>query len=234
LYIYQGRIMKRSEINDLIDEAIDFFKTKRFFLPPFAFYSLQEWQRIGRNAQEIFDLGLGWDVTDFGSDTFHSRGLMLFTLRNGLLNNKIYPKPYAEKIMVVGPDQVTPFHYHWDKIEDIINRGGGDLVFKFFESTENDEFDQRPVELQKDGIKTTLKAGEELCLKPGESVQLPTKLYHTFYGRTSTVMVGEVSMVNNDAQDNNFYGGLPRFSKIEEDVEPKYLLCNDYEKFLKL
>ena len=79
-----------------------------------------------------------------------------------------------------------------------------------------------------------LKAGEELCLKPGESVQLPTKLYHTFYGRNSTVMVGEVSMVNNDAQDNNFYGGIPRFSEIEEDVEPKYLLCNDYQYFLEL
>jgi len=225
-------LMKRSEINGFIAEAIDFFKSKHFFLPPFAFYSLEDWKKVGNNAQEIFDLGLGWDVTDFGSNNFFSKGLLLFTLRNGLLNSKKYPKTYAEKIMVVEPDQVTPFHYHWDKMEDIINRGGGDLVFKFFASKKNDEFDQRPVEIQRDGIKTIIQTGEELCLRPGESVQLPTKMYHMFYGRNSKVMVGEVSMVNNDAQDNNFYGGLPRFSEIEEDAEPKYLLCNDYVKFL--
>ena len=35
---------------------------------------------------------------------------------------------YAEKVLIVDPDQVTPFHFHWVKTEDIINRGGGELV----------------------------------------------------------------------------------------------------------
>jgi hypothetical protein len=46
-------------------------------------------------------------------------------------------------------------------------------------------------------------------------------------------MIGEVSMVNDDASDNRFLE-VGRFPEIEEDVEPKYLLCNDYQKFLAL
>jgi len=41
-------------------------------------------------------------------------------------------------------------------------------------------------------------------------------------------------MVNDDATDNNFYGGCPRFSEIDEDEEVKYLLCTDYKDFLFL
>jgi D-lyxose ketol-isomerase len=41
-------------------------------------------------------------------------------------------------------------------------------------------------------------------------------------------MVGEVSTVNDDENDNRFLEPLGRFSEIVED-EPKYrLLCNEY------
>lgn len=36
----------------------------------------------------------------------------------------------AEKIMIVREGQVTPYHFHWYKMEDIINRGGGNLINK--------------------------------------------------------------------------------------------------------
>jgi len=46
-------------------------------------------------------------------------------------------------------------------------------------------------------------------------------------------VVGEVSMVNDDHHDNFFYDEVGRFPEILEDVEPAYLLVNDYSKFLK-
>jgi D-lyxose ketol-isomerase len=44
-------------------------------------------------------------------------------------------------------------------------------------------------------------------------------------------MVGEVSAVNDDDTDNRFYEPLPRFSTIEEDEPPYYLLCTDYPDY---
>jgi len=224
--------MNRSQINQIIENAMLFFKSMNFYLPEFAYYSIDDWKVVINDAQEIFDLGLGWDITDFGSGDFYNFGLTLFTLRNGSLNNQLYQKPYAEKIMLVKVDQVTPYHYHWHKVEDIINRGGGDLVFKLNYSTPDDEMEESLVETVVDGIKKRIQPGEELVLHPGQSITLPQKMYHTFFGRNNDVLVGEVSMINDDTTDNRFYGGLPRFSEIEEDEKPKYLLVTDYEKYL--
>ena len=224
--------MKRSQINQWIEEAIEFFREMKFNLPRFAFFSIDDWKERLADAGEVFELGLGWDLTDFGEGDFENLGLTLFTLRNGKLNSKKYPKPYAEKIMMVRPGQVTPYHYHWNKMEDIINRGGGDLIFHLYYADKNDKFANIPVQVVCDGIKRTIAPGEKLILKPGESLTLPQKLYHKFYAENGSALVGEVSMVNDDATDNRFYRDLPRFSRIEEDVPPKYLLCNDYEKFL--
>ncbi len=133
--------------------------------------------------------------------------------------------------MIARPNQVTPYHFHWDKMEDIINRGGGDLVFELYNATKDEKLADTPVQFSQDGISKSVKAGEQVVLKPGESLTLPPYLYHKFYGQTSPVMIGEVSMVNDDANDNRFLE-VTRFPDIEEDEDPKYLLCNDYEKFL--
>jgi len=45
------------------------------------------------------------------------------------------------------------------------------------------------------------------------------------------VLVGEVSKVNDDNTDNRFYESVGRFSAIEEDEAPLYLLVNDYERY---
>ena len=47
--------------------------------------------------------GLGWDVTDYGLGQYEKTGLALITLRNGLPGGK----PYAEKIMLSQPLQVS-------------------------------------------------------------------------------------------------------------------------------
>jgi hypothetical protein len=136
--------------------------------------------------------------------------------------------------MVSDEEQETPMHYHWNKTEDIINRGGGNLVMELFMATDDDEFSQEPVTVSIDGILTTVKAGESLILKPGQSICLRQRLYHRFYGQKGKgmVLIGEVSMVNDDASDNNFYDGIGRFPEIEEDEKPVRLLVNDYEKYL--
>jgi D-lyxose ketol-isomerase len=225
--------MKRSEINKIIEESITFFRSMNFFLPPFAYFSIDEWEKTKNNAQEIFDLKLGWDITDFGLSKFAECGLVLFAIRNGVLNSNKYSKPYAEKVMIARSGQVTPFHFHWDKMEDIINRGGGGLAFELYNATENEELADTPVQYSQDGINKVIDAGQKLVLRPGESLTLPPYLYHKFYGEGGPVLIGEVSMVNDDASDNRFLE-VGRFPEIEEDATPKYLLCNDYQKFLKI
>jgi len=46
------------------------------------------------------------------------------------------------------------------------------------------------------------------------------------------VLIGEVSMVNDDANDNRFFEVIGRFPEIEEDEKPVRLLVNDYAKYL--
>jgi D-lyxose ketol-isomerase len=55
-------------------------------------------------------------------------------------------------------------------------------------------------------------------------------LFHQFWGEEGCgeVMVGEVSMVNDDNGDNFFYKPVGRFPEIEEDEAPIYLLGQDY------
>ncbi|MFR1280879.1 MAG: D-lyxose/D-mannose family sugar isomerase [Parabacteroides distasonis] len=43
-------------------------------------------------------------------------------------------KSYCEKIMMVREGQVTPVHFHWKKMEDIINRGACYIVYALMES----------------------------------------------------------------------------------------------------
>jgi D-lyxose ketol-isomerase len=79
--------MKRSEINQIISEAIKTFAQFQFRLPPFAYWTSEDWKSKGHEADEIRDHALGWDVTDFGLNNFNRFGLTLFTLRNGKVND---------------------------------------------------------------------------------------------------------------------------------------------------
>ena len=201
-------------------------------LPEWASWSPEKWKGTYEKCSEIVDNKLGWDITDFGSGDFNRQGLSLFTIRNGNWDKK--DKMYCEKIMVAGEEQETPMHFHWNKTEDIINRGGGNLVMELFMATDDDKFSDKPVTASIDGILTTVKAGVPLILYPGQSICLKSRVYHRFYGQKGNgrVLIGEVSMVNDDANDNRFYDTIGRFPEIEEDVKPVHLLVNDYSKYL--
>ena len=219
--------MKRSEINACIREFRAALDGICFKLPPFCDIPAAEWKNLGHDYDEIRERMLGWDITDFGSGDFRKTGLQLVTIRNGKLGDP-NSKTYAEKIMLVRENQVTPLHFHWSKMEDIINRGGADLAVQVWMADEREEQSDRPVPVTTDGITKTVPAGTVLYLKPGESITMQRYLYHTFWGSGGDVVVGEVSMVNDDTKDNRFLEKLPRFAEIEEDEAPEYLLCNEY------
>lgn len=221
--------MKRSQINAYIREAKDFLAERRFHLPRWAYWSPDDWKKAGHEADEIRRRMLGWDLTDFGSGDFESRGLLLFTLRNG---DKDDPsgKTYAEKILIVREGQLTPMHFHWYKMEDIINRGGGNLVCRLYASDEEEGLSDEPIVVSIDGIRRRVEPGGEIVLEPGDSITLEPKVYHEFWGEPGTgmVLLGEVSKVNDDRADNRFYEECGRFPEIEEDEEPLHLLCTEY------
>ncbi len=226
--------MKRSEINQLIRGAEAFFAGFQFRLPRFASWTPEEWRTRGAEVREIADCNLGWDITDFGSGDFARCGLLLFTVRNGIMNHPDYPKAYAEKIMISRSEQVTPMHCHLLKREDIINRGGGNLVFELYNRAGERGLGDTPVEVVRDGEILTVKAGAKLVLAPGESITLPPDLFHTFYAEAgSAVMIGEVSSVNDDHADNLFYHPQNRFPAIGEDEAPYRLLVGDYEAYYR-
>lgn len=224
--------MKRSVINQKIREALLFFKEMNVKLPPWGYWSISQWKQHRKDCTEIFTNGLGWDLTDFGSDDYSKSGLLLFTLRNG--NLKEDRKSYAEKIMIVDEGQLTPMHFHWSKMEDIINRGGGNLIFQLCPSNATGGFAAHEFEISLDGIRKKIQAGTELKLEPGESITLYQKLYHSFYGEKGygKVLVGEVSSVNDDHSDNHFNPPVGRFPTIEEDEAPTHLLVGDYASFI--
>jgi D-lyxose ketol-isomerase len=222
--------MKRSQINAILSENIAFLKRMGFNLPPFAYWTPAEWAEKGRECDEIRENMLGWDITDYGHNDYENIGLFLFTMRNGNLRNSKYKKPYAEKLLITKENQVTPMHFHWRKMEDIINRGGGNLMIELWQSDGNEGLSDAPVTVAIDGVRSQFEAGTVVRLLPGQSITLTQGLYHKFWGEKGhgTVLIGEVSTVNDDNADNRFYERQGRFPKIEEDERPLYLLCNEY------
>ena len=230
LFTWKGHPMKRSEINAILRDAIAFCEERRFALPPFAFWTPGEWKRRAAEAHEVVACQMGWDITDFGKGDFPRFGLVLFTLRNGH-GTALHPKPYAEKILIAEEGQQIPMHFHWSKMEDIIVRGGGNLVVTLFNADPDENLSEdEPVNVMCDGVKRTVPAGGQVVLRPGESITLPPQIFHDFEAEPGTgrILLGEVSTVNDDVHDNRFHQKVGRFPTIEEDEPPLHLLTVDY------
>lgn len=221
--------MKRSEINKCIRDLENLAKENGFHLPPFCNWTPKEWENKGEEYDEIRDNMLGWDITDFGLGDFDKVGFSLITLRNGNQNNPKYKKVYAEKLLMLHEGQHAPMHFHWNKSEDIINRGGGTLIIHVY-NDDNGELGNSDVLVNMDGRSFYVPAGTGIELHPGESITLWPYQYHDFdvVPGTGDVLIGEVSMCNDDNTDNRFYEPIGRFPDIEEDEEPYRLLCNEY------
>lgn len=230
--------MKRSEINSAIDYVIQACKDFMLPLPPFAFRTPEGWRAVGEDERELIDSMLGWDVTDFGTGEFLKYGLAVFVFRNGSFHHPdVYKKPYCEKLLYVRDGQILPFHFHWHKIEDIVNRGGGDLEITLWQSEpEREDFTDRDVTVTIDGKKVTVPAGGKITLRPGQSVTLMPYQYHQWQGvpGTGDVMLFEVSMTNDDHTDNRFKVPKDRIPSVEEDEPARHLMFADYDQYVSL
>ncbi|SCI92629.1 ABC-type sugar transport system%2C auxiliary component [uncultured Clostridium sp.] len=223
--------MNRSAINQVIRDMEALIATYRFALPLFATWSPEDWAKAGPAYDELRDNLLGWDITDFGSGDFRKVGLALFTLRNGnQASPERYPKPYAEKLLMLYQGQRAPFHFHWYKMEDIINRGGNDVTITLYNGDTSGARLQTDVVYSLDGCRLTAPAGTSVVLKPGQSITLTPCLYHEISvpSKGGSVLLGEVSMCNDDQNDNCFYEKAGRFPEIVEDEAPYRLLCTEY------
>ncbi len=222
--------MKRSHVNAVLKKMEGMINEYKFALPPFLSWTPEDWAEKGHEYDEIRDNMLGWDVTDYGMGKYEELGIALITIRNGNANNPKYTKTYAEKLIMIEEGQTSPMHFHWNKMEDIINRGGGNLIFRLYNATRDGQLMDTDVEINQDGRKYMVKAGSDIVLKPGESLTLYPYYYHEFVVQpgTGTVLLGEVSMCNDDNTDNRFLEPLGRFPTIEEDEPPYRLLCTEY------
>ncbi|MBR4026561.1 MAG: D-lyxose/D-mannose family sugar isomerase [Lachnospiraceae bacterium] len=222
--------MKRSKVNEAIREMEQMIDRQGIEIPPFCRWTPEEWATKDHEYDEIRDNKLGWDITDYGLGDFDKIGFSLITIRNGNKNNPKYTKPYAEKLLMIREGQMSPMHFHWYKMEDIINRGGGNLIITVYNSTEDGKLADTDVTIHSDGRCYTVRAGEQVCLTPGESITITPYMYHDFHVEegTGAVLLGEVSMCNDDENDNRFYEPVGRFPAIEEDENAYRLLCTEY------
>ena len=222
--------MKRSEINRALRDMEKMIDRCSFKLPPFCYFTPKEWKEKGREYDEVRDNMLGWDITDFGMGDFDRVGFSLITLRNGNVSMDKYTKPYAEKLLYMKEGQSAAMHFHWNKMEDIINRGGGNVLIGVYNAGKEEGLADTDVLIHSDGREYTVPAGTQIRLRPGESITIQPRLYHDFHLEPGTgpVLLGEVSMCNDDNRDNRFYLPAGRFPVIEEDEPPFRLLCNEY------
>lgn len=228
--MHEVLVLKRSEIEAAIDAAVALAEEHRFPLPPFAFWTREQWIEGAAELRVPLERGLGWDVTDFGRGDFAGTGLTLLTMRNGTLAEQAagLGQTYAEKLLHVRVGQETPFHLHPRKTEDILNRGGGDLVVELVHPDEPES----PVRALMNGSPRTVAPGDRLRLGPGEGVQVPRGIRHRFWAERDEVLGGEVSSVNDDEGDNVFLVASPRYPGIDEDVAPRRLLVGEYGDLL--
>ena len=227
--------MKRSDINDILLSADDMIRRHGFALPPFAYWTPEEFKAKADTARHLIDTRCGWDITDYGAGDFQGMGLFLFTLRNGLLSDlkRGGGMCYAEKLLISRQDQISPMHTHALKAEDIINRGGATLVVELYGSDDSGAFaEDRGGTVWCDGIRRDFAPGEKLRLAPGESVTLRPGDWHAFWGEGGDVLIGEVSTVNDDETDNIFRDPIGRFATIQEDTAPVHLLVSNYASWL--
>jgi D-lyxose ketol-isomerase len=228
--------MKRSQANASIETAKEVFAAIGFKLPPFALWTVEDWKSKGPEADEIRHAMLGWDVTDFGQGDFSTRGRTLFTLRNGSPKAGT-GKDYAEKLILDPVNQKPPLHFHRHKMEDIVNRGGGNILVRLYRATADGQCSDESFTLQVDGITRPVGAGDLLRLEPGQSLCIPPRTIHQFWGEEGTGLVigkgrytvsGEVSRVCDDWSDNCWLEPCERYCRFEEDEPRRHYLVQEY------
>lgn len=223
--------MKRSEVNAALVWAKELLKKNNIRLQDNAYWTMDEWKANKDKIDAIKALMLGWDISDFGTGKFDEIGAVLYTVRNGKMDDESIGVPYCEKYILFKEGQRLPKHYHVYKTEDIINRANGVMALYLWNTDEEGRQLDTDVTVPMDGIDRTFKAGEEILVYPGNSVTLRPHVAHIFGPKAGCgeLIAGEVSKVNDDNTDNYFLEQTYRFAKIEEDEAILHPLCNEYD-----
>lgn len=229
--------LSRSIIEESIQIGKSIAKHFSFSLPPFAYWTIEDWKDKGEEFDEIRECMLGWDVTDFGSEDFYNIGRTLFTLRNGLYQSEKYPKGYAEKLLIDPEHQRAPAHFHRNKREDIICRAGGNILVELTKASQEGLKSSEKFKIAVNGELKMLNPGDIIRLKPGMSVTIPPFTVHQFWGEEGTgekfngvgyTISSEISSVCDDWNDNVFLEPAARFPKVKEDIMRTHYLCHEY------
>ena len=211
--------MLRSEINALIRDAEGYFKAERFRLPPFAFWTPDDWAKPDGDISEIVDCGLGWDITDFGLGEYHTlRPPPLHDEkrptrepegghREDLLREGDHPRP---RPALPGPPPLDQGRGH--------HRAGGrhDGRRGAQRDAEDGSFKaDTQVSLSLDGVRRKVRVlAPPSSSTPGESVTLEPGCYHLGDRRlrpSGWDIHGEVSVVNGDVNHNRCGQPVGRF-----------------------
>jgi len=224
--------MKRSEINAEFAWAKALLEKNNIRLPDRAYWPMGEWKARKAEIATITQTTVGWDITDYGTGKYFEIGAVLYTLRNGKQDDPTVGVPYCEKYILMRDGQRLPKHYHVFKTEDIINRAGGVLEIRLWNTDADGKELATDVTVFMDGIRRTVKAGEKIRVTQGNSITLTPHIAHIFGPEAGSgdIVVGEVSKVNDDTTDNYFMEPTSFFAKIEEDVPAEHPLTNEYGK----
>ena len=98
--------MKRSEINTAIVWAKALLEKNNIHLPVTAYWSMDQWKQNAGNIDTIRKVMMGWDITDFGTNDFKNIGAVLYTVRNGKMDDPTVGVPYCEKYIVMKDGQI--------------------------------------------------------------------------------------------------------------------------------
>jgi D-lyxose ketol-isomerase len=155
----------------------------------------------------------------------------MFDVRNGNVERPEEGTPYGEKIYVLRPGQRLPFHFHYNKIEDIISYHGGTLMIQLYNSDADEQMDETsPGVVYLDGVRHAFEAGQVFEIPHGCSLTITPRLFHRFWAREGdgVLVGGEISTISVPKTDNRFGGNARRFVPIEEDEPARWLLNIEY------
>lgn len=224
--------MKRSQIEDIIARSNAIMARQGFHLPPFAGWTVAQWQENAAATAEMRANGVGWNIVAFEEGAFFKSGIAVFTLRIGDYHDlpRGAGRLYGEKVFALFEGQSVPHHYHRVKTEDLINRGGGILGVNLVKVDADGKPMPDAITLERNGMMVSVPANTTLHLDPGESIVLVPGVAHAFLG-VSEVLCGEISLANDDTTDNYFLQPLPAPSAIIEDIPARHVVLADYRSF---
>ncbi len=196
--------MIRPDIENLIDEALVYFKARSIsLLPPNATWDVRQWtdffQRNPDRLDYFSENGIGWDVSDFGLGDFEKYGGVFYTVHNNTYSSLPSGFRMAEKWILRNEGQGAPAHYHKIKSEYTTNFGPGNLEVTIGGIFLDGTIDSTSmVSVEVDHLSDNYTPGDKILLKLGSYIFLPAGTIHSFKVYEDRSIVHEVSSANDD------------------------------------